>query len=320
MPRYGKLIGSVALIAFVAVAFVWLHNSSASPKENLSHSEEDSSRDEGSSNLSVVWSPSQVTETLQPGQSHTISLSLTVPRHMATSSVCATPDIGGYLSITPATVGPLRKGQVAQVTLSIHVPIDATPTTTPGYLYLRPLDDDKSTRTQPNSPCGSHIETQSRNEDRHAIAKRLPVSIAVVWPLLVDSSGGFQINTPPEWTLKQYQDTYTLASTPITPNSEGDPGNEIHIYKLPLNGFSTIQAWLIDYFAGEVDFAKNPITYYTNPAGIQFAMMTGVPGLSSDNIHAFTIVNGSVVELSVNPASKYGALFTTILSTFSPKE
>lgn len=167
-----------------------------------------------------------------------------------------------------------------------------------------------------NEPVSGQIQLQVSTAFQ-GVLKRIasPVTTLNVWGVIVDSSNHFSVTTPPGWSSIHYQDTYTVSSTSTAPVLEGDPGNEVQINILPLNGFTNIQSWLQDYFSGEVDFSLQPVTYYTNPNGIQFALLSGLPGMSSDNTHAFAIIHNDVLEVSVTPASVYGGLFSTMLST-----
>lgn len=142
-------------------------------------------------------------------------------------------------------------------------------------------------------------------------------TIVNVWNLLTNTTTAhFSINYPPGWAQHSYQDTYTISSTTLAPVLEGDAGNEIQINILPANNTSTILGWLQDYYRGELVISSQLVTYYTNPAGVQFAIVHNIPGLSSDNANAYALLSNSVIQLSVSPASKFGSLFTSMLFSF----
>ncbi len=164
-----------------------------------------------------------------------------------------------------------------------------------------------------SEPTTSYIQLQVSSAFEGLLKRYYSPPITLgVWGIIVDSV--FTAMTPPGWTSTSSQDSYTLSSTTTAPVFEGDPGNELILNLLPLNNFNDLLSWLQDYYSGEVDFTNQPVTYYTNPNGVRFAIVNALPGMSSDNSHAFAIIKAQVLEVSITPASKYGSLFYSMLS------
>jgi hypothetical protein len=164
---------------------------------------------------------------------------------------------------------------------------------------------------------GTILLRDAKNTSR-AYPQPFNVKVSIEWSELTVGEV-FAVNYPATWNARQHANTVTLSSTSELPMLEGDSGNELLIIALPINGASSIDTWLHDYYAGEMNWGQTPIVQYTNPNGISFKIVRSTPALSSDNISAYTILNDKVMHLSVTPASKYGSLFSSVLSSFRPR-
>jgi hypothetical protein len=116
---------------------------------------------------SVRWTPTSVSETLLPGESRTVALTMTAREAVPSATIRVVPELASYVSVSPASIGPLAKGETTSLSLSITAPIDAIPHTATGTVQLR-----------------------HANEPNRTIAQPIPVSVDVVWPRAEGLPGG----------------------------------------------------------------------------------------------------------------------------------
>lgn len=141
-----------------------------------------------------------------------------------------------------------------------------------------------------------------------------PVTLNV-WNRIVDSNAGFSALYPAGWTETITDNGRTIGSPGSHAALEGDPGNEIGITTLLLNGKPDLGSWLQTRFADDINFAANPVAFYTNPNNVTFGIVRSVPGFTANNVSAFVVVHDKVVQFSVAPASTYELLWRDMLST-----
>ncbi len=151
------------------------------------------------------------------------------------------------------------------------------------------------------------------------VPRRVPSSYAVVnvWLSVIDPAKNLEFQYPAGWSLKGYENNYTLGSTSTPGTKEGDPGSEIEVRVLPSNGAATLLAWLQDYYAGELVITQAMLTnVYTNPFGVTFTILEKLPGLSSNNASAFVLrSNGTVLQIEASPYSSMQSQFFDVLSS-----
>jgi hypothetical protein len=142
------------------------------------------------------------------------------------------------------------------------------------------------------------------------------VTIAV-WNLTNDAQAQISFAYPPSWNTYSSGNTYFLSSTTTPPVLEGDPGNELQLNTLQLNGATSTFNWLVGYYTGIIDLTKYPPIAYVNPVGIQFLIIEGAPGESSDNAVAYTTVDDQIVQITVSRFTTFSTVFMTLLSSIT---
>lgn len=85
----------------------------------------------------VQWIPKSINEALPLGETKVISVTLTSDKSMPRVVVRVSPEIVPYVSVTPTTIGKIRKGKSITLTLTVTIPIDALPTTASGVIELQ---------------------------------------------------------------------------------------------------------------------------------------------------------------------------------------
>ena len=167
-----------------------------------------------------------------------------------------------------------------------------------------------------NEAASGQVQLQVSAAFKGRLQRTLSTILSIpVWQLLSDSSMQVSFGYPPGWVSRLYGDVYTLSSTSTLPQLEGDPGNELEVTTLPLDGATSTLDWLATYYSGMIDFSQKPPTAYTNPAGVQFLIVTSAPGESSDNAVAYTLIGDHVLRVTVSPLSSFSTLFMTLLSS-----
>lgn len=162
------------------------------------------------------WNPESVNETLQPGQTRTIPLSLTADKNFPSAVVVISPELLSYATVTPTTIGKTRKGASISLTLTLAVPIDALPVTATGTIALQKAKqiaraddsdyrDGDSDERDSDSDSGDEEEHYG-SEKRKTFAKPLPITLNV--RTFIDSQLGVSFNLPRSY----------LRVDPIAPN------------------------------------------------------------------------------------------------------
>jgi hypothetical protein len=125
------------------------------------------------STLPLVWSPSQVTVTMAPGDSKTVQATAMAQANVDSAAAHVDPALTQFLNVSPSTAPPLAKGTAHTFTLSFTIPPGTPFRTATGTLHLR-----VSTTT---------------------IAQPLPITLNI-WPS--DNHDVVTLNYPPDWTPK----------------------------------------------------------------------------------------------------------------------
>lgn len=122
------------------------------------------------------WNPASVNETIQPGQTRTIPVTLTADKNLPNTVVQISPEIASYVSVSPTTIGKTRKGTTVSLTLTVSIPIDALPTTMSGVIELQKVRQEHARDDQEDGQ-----ERDGKEEQEKKIGAPLPVSLNVVW-------------------------------------------------------------------------------------------------------------------------------------------
>jgi len=89
----------------------------------------------------VRWEQGSVKVALPQGQSRLFVLTLTAQDNIPSTTVRVVPALQPYVTVTPANIPPLQKGQNVPVTLNISAPIAAALATIEGTVQLRQSGD-----------------------------------------------------------------------------------------------------------------------------------------------------------------------------------
>lgn len=188
--RSFKLV--VLCVALAGVAVLALLFSAPAPAHDKTPPRSDD-------NVKAQWAPASVNETIQPGQTRTIPVTLTVDKNLPDTLVQVSPEIAPYVTVSPTTIGKTRKGTTVSLTLTMSVPIDAFPATTTGMIELQraarqnPRDESKNAA---DDDSDSDSDRKGNEEREKKIGKPLPVSLNVVWAQTDNLLGGIVFSYP----------------------------------------------------------------------------------------------------------------------------
>lgn len=256
----------------------------------------------------LVWNPTSIEATLQPGQSKKYTVSITVDKNIPESNIRVSPNISSFVTVNPIFVGKLHKGTTITFTLTLSVPIDALPTTVTGGISL--------VRSSSND---SQVEKEPDEADQP-----LPVKVSVVWPKAEGLPGGTSFSYP---TLGQpsrldiTQSTDGIVSVRvvfITPGFDSVPQYVIDFIPNPQ------KLSLTDWFSKEVDlsgaiFAGGQYKVVQLDNGIGVLDITGpIPDahLASDggpvsDLYALSPTGTTIVEITSGQEQAFGMLGVT---------
>ena len=101
--------------------------------------------------VSVTWTPASIIQSVKPGASTTTTLTLVAKQATPSAVFAVVPAIAPYVSVSPASIGPLAAGQSVPVTLTIAAAaaITAPPLTVNGTVQLRTVDASGNTLAKP---------------------------------------------------------------------------------------------------------------------------------------------------------------------------
>jgi hypothetical protein len=124
----------------------------------------------------ITWTPSQISETVSPNESKSITVSFTSSKNINNIAVWVVPELQPYLRIQPIVLSLIKAGTPFAVTLIFTPAADAPFGTFDGTIQL------KST--------GKSAET---------FAKPLPITVNI-WQSLEDPSLSYWLQYPGNWT------------------------------------------------------------------------------------------------------------------------
>ncbi len=182
MHRFKIVLSSIATLLVLGGAALFYSGSSVADDRGERRRHKD---------IDVTWSPSVLNFSVKPGETVSLPVTFTARERIDDGTIVyASTSLKDIVKVSPTTFGPLRKGQVATVTVTATLPISATPTTINGFLQL--YDDGKRWKGK-----------------RERIEKRLPVTINVVWSPATDSRDSLHFSYPPSWTVETGSDGST---------------------------------------------------------------------------------------------------------------
>ncbi|MBA3470520.1 MAG: hypothetical protein H0T53_12850 [Herpetosiphonaceae bacterium] len=73
-------------------------------------------------NPKITWSTARVTQTVNPGQTATVSASFSSSADLQNITLSIPGDLGTIVSVAPASIASLKAGEVATVTLTVTMP------------------------------------------------------------------------------------------------------------------------------------------------------------------------------------------------------
>lgn len=114
---------------------------------------------------SVQWNPSRVIETLHPGESRDVRVTVKALSTTEAMTSWVVPELQPYVTVSPATVRPLQKDETATLTFSVAAPIDAGATLIDGTVHLR------------------------QGLTKRTFSKPLPIQLSIVCPCLPPDPG-----------------------------------------------------------------------------------------------------------------------------------
>lgn len=136
---------------------------------------------------SVSWSPSSLSQTVTAGQSTTTTATFTANENAQNVTVRVVPEIAPYVTVSPSSFANITKGASYPVTVTFSAPATTSPTTVNGTIQLR--------------------------QEKGTLAKPLPVTLGVVWPIFDGGEDlGFSIQYPPEWIVTSRVNTVEFSN------------------------------------------------------------------------------------------------------------
>jgi hypothetical protein len=145
-----NLIGLLALLFLFAAALIAM---------NVARS--------GTPGVSLMWTPSAVADTANPGSRQSFPVTLTPLADVSGVTVTVVPELRGVVSVTPTSFAMLRSGQAATVTLTFASSKSEALHTAQGTIHV--------------------------NSGTSTLAKTLPVTITFVAPQIING-----VTVPPE--------------------------------------------------------------------------------------------------------------------------
>lgn len=169
----------------------------------------------------TLWNPQSVDETLLPGQTKVIPITLTANKNLPESVVRVSPGLAPYVTVSPTTIGKTRKGEAVALTLTVNVPIDSPPAKLAGAIAFQ--------KAKHSSDRGDDYERGGKT-----LAHAIPVSVEVVWP--TTSVGTVNVSYPPKFSASKDDASDTIVLLPVANASdetdvEGPPRIAITIDK-----------------------------------------------------------------------------------------
>lgn len=110
----------------------------------------------------LSWTPPLVVTPIWPGQTTTTTVTFKANQSIPSSTLWVAPEIARYVSVSPATLGPLSSGQAVQMTLTFTAKMDARAAIATGTVQVR-------------APGVTDAAAQ-----RNPLAQPLPVLVAVL--------------------------------------------------------------------------------------------------------------------------------------------
>jgi hypothetical protein len=108
----------------------------------------------------VSWAPSAATVTLVPNSATSLTYRLTATEDIVSARMRVTPSLTKYLTVTPASVANVRRGQWIDVTVTLTLPIDAAPDPILGTIQLRLVDTSGKVASTLSRPLPVTINVQ----------------------------------------------------------------------------------------------------------------------------------------------------------------
>jgi hypothetical protein len=238
----------------------------------------------------ISWSQPRIVVTLSPGETLSKDVTFTSTVELTNITFEAGPKIARFLTIEPSRFPGVSANQPQSIRMKFSI---ASATT-----------------------LGKYEGTVHVRSGRKTLPHTLKVIIDVAWQSISDTTLGFTINYPVDWSVRQSQGSLVFSSTLAPRSLEGDPGDEIDLRVFPRDDFSTILDWVKERYNGEIEININSVESFRNLFGVHFIKLHHAPDLSSDNINAFAMINDHVIQISITPASQFRDVFEGMLNTF----
>jgi len=126
---------------------------------------------------SVSWIPNSISEHILAGESHTLTVQFAAREALADVTVRVVPELEEFVSVTPAALGDVAKGQV------IHLQVVVAP----------------SGSTEPQAVEGV-VQLRNRGNPRRTYSSPLPIRVEIDWPRIgIDGAVVFRV--PPTFAV-----------------------------------------------------------------------------------------------------------------------
>lgn len=210
---------------------------------------------------SVQWAPSAINIALKPGQSQTITATITAQSTISAPVLRVVSELAPVLSVSPQAISGLSQGQSLPIALTFNVPIDALPAVTTGTVQLR-------------DGVGGNT-----------IAQPIPVGLNVVWARFADPSAGVGFSYPTYGSVGTVRGesidfgaagTGTIYSIAFPTRSTPAPTTQ---YLITIIGSSQSSA-IRDWFTANIDpdqllTTSGSFVYQQLPNGVELMRLAG---------------------------------------------
>ena len=246
--------------------------------------------------VSVTWSPDSINQSIKPGETKAVSLTLTANRNTPSAVLRVVPEIAPYVTAAPATIGPLAAGQSVQVTLSFAATVNALPVTATGTVQLRTADASGSTLAQP-----------------------LPVSIRILpRNAYLNAVGQYFFIVPVGWSVSRAaatSDATTLLPPGKSPDASHEYVGDILIESTINPSNLTLSAYYASPGVENLYLSSVQQTSFT-VNGLDAVRFDGVAGMVSSTIVAIKL-NGRIIEIIDYVGHETDGILDTVVSGFT---
>lgn len=128
-----------------------------------------------------------------------------------------------------------------------------------------------------------------------------------IWKAGENNPSGARLLYPPTWELKSTNSGVILSNV-----STDAIIRMTHMGTVPN---VTLDEWVREFYAGELDYTTEAPTVYISPNGVRFLVVEHAPDVTSDNIAAYAVDGNRVIQVGILPVRQHRAEFHVLLSS-----